>query len=212
MGGGFGPFGVLHKLYASKRDTNSELGGDPFMGGQQFVFNMGGGPGVRVHQFGGARPRRRPRDANDPQAEGTSSLSSLLLNLLPLLVLFILPMLSSLFASSPMPGPEIYETSTPPHTMRRVSRPRGLFTYYVNPNEVPDYKQKNWLDLDAQVEKRYINQLQYECTKEQQLQNRMVQDAQGFFFQDAEKMAQARRMEKKSCNKLRSNGIPHEHY
>ena len=35
-----------------------------FDGGPQFVFNMGGGPGFRVHQFGGDRPRRRPREAN----------------------------------------------------------------------------------------------------------------------------------------------------
>lgn len=182
------------------------------MDGQQFVFNLGGGPGFRVHQFGGPRPRRRPRDPNNPQADRPSSISSLLLNLLPLLVLFVLPMLSSLLASSPTPGPEIYSTPDPPHTMRRVSRPRGLQTYYVDPNEVPDFKQKNWHEFDKQIEIKYIHQLQYECTREQQVQNRMIQDAQGFFFQDADKMAQARRMEKKSCNKLRSHGIPHEYY
>ena len=31
--------------------------------GPQFVFNLGGQRGFRVHQMGGAGPRRRPRDA-----------------------------------------------------------------------------------------------------------------------------------------------------
>lgn len=181
-------------------------------GGQQFIFNLRGGPGFRVHQFGGPRPRRRPRDANNAEAESTSSLSSLLLNLLPLLVLFVLPMLSSLLASSPTPGPDIYETSTAPHSMKRVSKPRGLYTYYVDPNEVPDYTQKNWHEFDKQVEIKYIGQLQYECQREQQVQNRMIQEAQGFFFQDTEKMNQARKLEKKSCNKLRGHGIHPEYY
>ena len=180
-------------------------------GGQQFVFNLGGGPGFRVHQFGGARPRRRPRDANNAQ-ESTNSLSSLLVNLLPLLILFVLPMLSSLLASSPPPGPDIYDTSAPPHTMKRVSLPRKLYTYYVDPNEVPEYRSKDWDAFDRKVESKYVQQLQFECTREQQVQNRMIQEAQGFFFQDAEKMKQARKMEKKSCSRLRSHGIPYEYY
>ena len=182
------------------------------MGGQQFVFNLGGGPGFRVHQFGGPGPRRRPRDANNRQPENAGSLSSLLLNLLPLLILFILPMLSSLLTSSPPPGPQIYDTATPPHTMERVSRPRKLYTYYVNPDEVPDYKNKDWHNLDKKVEAQYIHSLQIECQREQSIQNRMMQDAQGFFFQDADKMAQARRLEKKSCNTLRRHGINIEYY
>ena len=181
------------------------------MGGQQFVFNLGGGPNYRVHQFGGGRPRRRPRDANNGQ-ETTTSVSSLLVNLLPLLILFVLPMLSSLLSSSPPPSPDLYDTPDPPHTMKRVSSPRGLYTYYVDPNEAPDYTSKNWRALDVRVESKYIQQLQYECTREQQLQNRMMQDAQGFFFQDAEKVGKARRMEKKSCDKLRSHRIPIEQY
>ncbi|KAG9555894.1 DUF1977-domain-containing protein, partial [Aureobasidium melanogenum] len=44
--------------------------GGPFGGGlfdgPGFVFNLGGGPGVRVHQFGGGAPRRRPQAARDP--------------------------------------------------------------------------------------------------------------------------------------------------
>ena len=187
-------------------------GGDPFGGGQQFVFNLGGGPGFRVHQFGGGRPQRRPRDANGAETDRPSSASSMLLNLLPLLILFVFPLLSSLLASSPPPGPDLYDSPDPPHSMKRTSKPRALYTYYVDPNEVPDYRSKDWLELDKQVEIKYINQLQFECSREQQVQNKMVQDAQGFFFPDKDKLAKAKRFEKKSCDKLRGHGIAREYY
>ncbi|KAI4844179.1 DUF1977-domain-containing protein, partial [Aureobasidium sp. EXF-8845] len=58
------------------------FGGGPFGGGlfdgPGFVFNMGGGPGVRVHQFGGGAPRRRPQQApRDPNAPPPTLMQSL---------------------------------------------------------------------------------------------------------------------------------------
>merc|ERR1712093_613788 len=70
-------------------DPDSRFGGGGFDNGPGFVFNMGGGPGIRVHQFGGARPRRRPRDPNAPEPP-PASLQQTLMGLLPLLFILIL--------------------------------------------------------------------------------------------------------------------------
>src|ERR1700709_2288324 len=87
--------------------TNFAGGGGMFDAGPQFVFNLGGGPGVRVHQFGGARPRRRPRDPHAPQ-EPPATLRSTIMGLLPLLILFVLPLISSFFSGgSTAAGPSM---------------------------------------------------------------------------------------------------------
>src|SRR4051794_24320604 len=99
---------------------------------------MGGGPGFRVHQFGGPRPRRRPHEANGDGEAATPTLSSSLSNLLPLLILFLLPIISSLFSpSTPTPaGPSFrFDSPSPPHTMHRTT-PRLKVNYYLNPEEV----------------------------------------------------------------------------
>ncbi|KAH0122713.1 hypothetical protein KCU67_g17936, partial [Aureobasidium melanogenum] len=94
--------------------------GGPFGGGlfdgPGFVFNLGGGPGVRVHQFGGGAPRRRPQAARDPNQPPPSLLQSLQ-SLLPLLLLFIFPLLSGLFSGNgTSSGPSVRLEPSPPYT------------------------------------------------------------------------------------------------
>ncbi|KAL4873197.1 hypothetical protein BDV12DRAFT_160557 [Aspergillus spectabilis] len=178
LGGGFGPFG-----------------------GQQFVFNMGGGPGFRVHQFGGNRPRRRPREG-DAQSEPAPSLWATLQQLLPLILLFVLPLLSSLFSSgATSSGPSYRFDPIPPHTMQRTT-PEIKIDYFLNPKDVSDFSSREFRNLDKQVEVDYVKKLRFECEGEMVARNRMVQDAQGWFFPDVEKMKAARAMELKSCRRL----------
>ena len=175
-------------------------------GGSQFVFNLGGGPGFRVHQFGGARPRRRPREANRERDEQPQSISSILMNLLPLLILVILPLLSSLMSSGDSSsGPEIRLSPIPPNTMKRTT-PEHKINYYINPQSVVDYTNRKFHHLDLRVEREYISNLRYECSVEIQTQNRLIQEAQGWFFPDENKMREARNMEKKSCSRLQKMG------
>ncbi|KAJ9297854.1 hypothetical protein DTO271G3_4075 [Paecilomyces variotii] len=181
MGGGFSPFG-----------------------GPQFVFNMGGGPGFRVHQFGGTRPRRRPREAaaaSEPPPSGWAYLQQLL----PLILLFVLPLLSSLFSGSSAPSGPTYrfDAAVPPHTMQRTT-PKLKVDYFLNPVDVEDYSARKFHQLDQRVEVDYVSKLRYECEAEVQHQERMIQDAQGWFFPDVEKMKAARAMELKSCRRLDS--------
>lgn len=176
-------------------------------GGSQFVFNLGGGPGFRVHQFGGGRPRRRPRDADGNTEERPANAISALSNLLPLLILFILPLLSSIFSSTTPNSPSIrFDSPKEPYTMHRVT-PRLRVNYYINPKDVVDYTGRKLNELDRQAENRYITDLQYECQAEQRQRSRMVEEAQGWFFQDADKMQAAREFNMKSCRRLEGFGF-----
>lgn len=181
-----------------------------FDSGPQFVFNLGGGPGIRVHQFGGRQPRRRPREANANGEERPQSATSVLTNLLPLLILFILPLLSSLFSSSSSEpaGPTFrFETPSPPHTLHRKT-PRLKVDYYLNPNDVIDYSNRKMSQLDQRAEVSYVSTLQYECELESQRRNRMIHDAQGWFFQDVDKMREALSLELRNCRRLDELRVP----
>lgn len=183
-----------------------------FDSGPQFVFNLGGGPGVRVHQFGGGRPQRRPRTANG-QAEERPPQSTMgaLSNLLPLLILFVLPLLSSLFSSAMPAGPSIHFQPGPPNTLEKTSQ-RLHVNYYLNPKDIEDLTPRNMKDLDRQAETQYISQLQYECQIETRTRNRMVEEAQGWFFPDERKMREARKFELRSCSQLDSLGFARGNY
>ncbi|CEJ59388.1 putative ER associated DnaJ chaperone (Hlj1) [Penicillium brasilianum] len=179
-GGGFGPFA-----------------------GPQFVFNMGGGPGFRVHQFGGGVPRRRPRAAANNESEPAVDGWGFVRQLLPLILLFVLPLLSSLLSGSSSPAGPSYRVDTPqsPYTMGRTT-PRLNLNYFVNPLEVEDFSARKFRQLDQRVEVDYIAKIQYDCESEQHMQERKIQDAQGWFFPDIEKMKEARAMELKACRRL----------
>lgn len=168
--------------------------------GPQFVFNMGGGPGVRVHQFGGPRVRRRTREQTQ-QAE-TASPGLSLSQFFPLLFLFILPLLSSLFSGSTPSGPSVrFDTPSPPMTEQRTTPKFGL-NYFVDPKEVEDYSSRKLRQLDQKIEVDYVSNLRYHCQSELQMRERMIQDAQGWFFPDVEKMKEARTLDLPSCKKM----------
>lgn len=203
MGGG--PFGRLLILPARNATLTCIQGG--FDSGPQFVFNLGGGPGFRVHQFGGGRPRRRPREATGDPNQAPQSAGSVLSNLLPLLILFVLPLLSSIFSSSTPAGPSFrFDTPEPPYTMQRTT-PRLMVDYYLNPVEVEDYSNRKLRDLDKRAETSYVTNLQYDCQTEIRTRNRMIDEAQGWFFPNVEKMQAARNFEMRSCRKLDEYGF-----
>ncbi|KAI9688555.1 MAG: hypothetical protein M1822_001504 [Bathelium mastoideum] len=187
------------------------FGGGLFDTGPGFIFNLNGqnfgGPGVRVHQFGGGRPRRRPHahDSNTSESSSPPNPLQTLASLLPLLLLFLLPLLSSLFSSfssSTPTGPAISFASAPPHTLARTSGNLQI-PYFVNPAEVSEYSSAQWRRLDRAAETHYLGGLRQECEAETQARQRLEQEAQGFFWQDTEKMERARRMEMRSCRRLR---------
>ncbi|KAJ4324393.1 Chaperone protein dnaJ [Neodidymelliopsis sp. IMI 364377] len=194
--------------------------GAPFGGfdtGPGFVFNLGGGPGVRVHQFGGGRPRRRPGTAQPPGQEPQPSFGGALGNLLPLLFLFVLPLLSSLFSGSgSSSGPSFAFTPQREFTCQHTSSGATGVKYYVAPSVCTEYgsspRDKRWKALDKQVEQSYVHTLDVRCTQEQHSQSKKMQDAQGWFFIDEEAMAQARNMPMPNCELLQKYGLGRRRY
>ena len=178
-----------------------------FNAGPQFVFNMGGGPGVRVHQFGGGRPRRRPRDPNAPEAPPASPMSTLI-GLLPLLILFIIPLLQSIFSGATEPaGPSMrFDSPIPPHTELRTTVKNNV-KYYVNPAEILGLTPNKLRDLDNAAEVQYLRQLRIGCERELAARQQLMDEAQGWVFQDTEKMKQAKNMPRPNCEILDSLGL-----
>ncbi|KAL1586656.1 hypothetical protein WHR41_04654 [Cladosporium halotolerans] len=182
------------------------FGGGPFggFGGNGFVFNMnGGGPGVRIHQMGGGVPRRRPHNhANQEPASPLAALQSLL----PLLLLFIVPLLSSLFSGSAPTYPSVrYDNPLPPQTLHHVSSKLKV-DYYVNPVEINDYTPSKWKNLDKYVEQRYVQRLSSDCEWQMAQRQRAFQEAQGFWSRNEEKWEQATNMGMPACKKLEGWG------
>lgn len=167
-----------------------------------------GGPGFRVHQFGGNRPRRRPAGARGANGEEQPSASDAFRNLLPLLLLFLVPLLSSLFSGSgSTPSYPRFSFDNPiPGLSHEHTTPRFKTRYFTNPVDVTTYGTKEWRRMDSYVEGVLYERLQRECEFAQRQTQRLVQEAQGWFSVDEEKMAQARAVDNASCHRLR--GLP----
>lgn len=173
---------------------------------------MGGGPGFRVHQFGGARPRTRPRQANGQPGqaqEQETSLFSTLMGLLPILILFILPLLSSLFTgdgtgSQPAMPQMVFDAPEPPWTLGR--RTKSNVKYFVDPKDkaFQPFKEnaQKLAQLDNYADVTLVRTLKAQCEREMQHRQRLVDEAQGWIFQDADKMEIANTFELKACRRL----------
>lgn len=189
-------------------------GGGIFGDGAAGGFTTFAGPNIRVHQFGGQR-RRRPAQAAAPgtQEEQTqTSLSKILIQLLPLIIFFILPILGSLFTGDSTPrGPGFKMDRTPPFTMQRET-PNFKIPFWVNPSEVKDLKKSEIAKLDKGAETHIINGLNYQCTKELELQQNEANEAQGWFFVDQVRMDKARKMPMPSCQRLNELGARRRSY
>ncbi|KAG9238386.1 hypothetical protein BJ875DRAFT_480353 [Amylocarpus encephaloides] len=191
MGGGFGPFG-----------------GGTFAQGDGIFFNMGGGSGIRTHQFGGGRPQRRPRDPNAPP-EPPPSLGTLLRGLLPILLVLIVPIISSLlFGSDSTPsGPQMrFDGPEAPQTDMRLSTQHKK-EYWTSPADTIDYTKKMFDRMDANADRIYVQDLNYRCTLEEDERQRMIQDAQGWFFPDMQKLQKASKLPLKHCKTLGDLGM-----
>ncbi|PNY20471.1 J domain-containing protein [Tolypocladium capitatum] len=184
------------------------FGGGQF-GGPQFVFNFGGGPGIRVHQFGGARPRRRPREAQPGQQEQGGGLQNLL-GLLPILFFFILPLISSLFSggsSSTSATPRmVFDNPLHPYTEGRTT-PNLNVQYFIDPADITAYTKSKLSQLDRTAEVNLVRHLRNECDNELVHKQRLRDDAMGWFYQDPDKMAKADGFKMPSCERLKTLGI-----
>lgn len=203
FGGGMGPGGMF--------DGGRGGGG----------FGAFGGPGIRVHQFGGGGPRMRrrgPQGTGGRGAEGPrqraeeqeeTSIKRILIQLLPLLIFFLLPALSSLFSSDPsenLKGPSFAVNRKAPFTLMRET-PDYKIPYWVNPEEMEGLTNRDALNLDRRAENKIVSDLSYHCRIEHQAQQQALEDSEGWFFVDQEKRKRARNMPKPNCQRMSDLGI-----
>ncbi|RFU77882.1 hypothetical protein TARUN_4350 [Trichoderma arundinaceum] len=187
-------------------------GGGPFgggFGGPQFVFNFGGGPGIRVHQFGGGMPRARPREAQGGTPQQEQFGLQTLLGLLPILLFFILPLISSLFSggsSTPATPRMVYDHPQAPFTEGRTT-PNLNVKYFVIPSEVASYSKSKLTQLDRTAEVNLVRHLRNECDNEALYKRQLRENAMGWFYQDPDKMAAAEAYKMPSCERLETMGV-----
>ncbi|XP_044723765.1 dnaJ domain-containing protein [Hirsutella rhossiliensis] len=170
-------------------------GGGGAFGGPQFVFNFGGGPGIREAQPG------------QEQQQGANLQN--IIGLLPIILFFILPLLSSLFSggssSTSIPG-MVYDQPEHPYTQGRTT-PSLKIHYFVDPADIRSYSQSKLSQLDRSAEINLVRRLRGECENEMMYQQQMRSDAVGWFYQDVDKMAQADALRMPSCERMRTLGI-----
>lgn len=185
-------------------------GGGGLFDSPQFVFNVGGGPNgsFRVHHFGGGVPgggrtaSTSSRRGVNPQNAETPDLKTTLLRLFPFLLFFLLPLISSWFGGQTPTTPTVrFESPMPPQTEHRVT-PKLHVDYYVNPNDIADYTSRKLNQFDHRVEVQYVSKLQHNCESELLRRERLIQEAQGWFSSDTEKIKLARTMVLHNCKKL----------
>ena len=192
--GGAGPMGGMH-------------GGGGF-GGSPFVSF--GGPGIRVHHFGGGAGAR---NAGGGGAGGQGAgQGQAWMQLLPLIVIFGFSIISSLFSGLFGSGGGIF-SSTPgyafspeqPYTSVRYT-PNHKIPYYVNQAEVDKLSAAKVQQLDRQAEVGYVRTTREACEWEYQDRERRMNDAYGFFSLDRKAYEAARDMTLRNCDELRRLG------
>ncbi|KAI1389233.1 DUF1977-domain-containing protein [Hypoxylon trugodes] len=210
-GGPFGGGGMWEDEISPEEMFQRFFGGGfggPFGGfdtGPQFVFNIGGNRGFRVHQMGGAGPRRRPRETDQRPQTGWDTLISLL----PILFLFVFPLLSSIFSGSdsqPTVPSMVFDAESPPLTYHRTTPKLGV-DYYVDPAEVIGWNDYKFRQLDKEAEVGFVRALRRRCDTEMRTKHDLIEKAQGWFHVDHDKMKIAEQFEMSSCKRMDALGI-----
>lgn len=229
FGGGGGPFGFapagggrggpmfegeispedLFNMFFGGMGPGATMFGEGAAGG----FTTFGGPGIRIHQFGGQR-RRRPAQAaaggqGAQETQAQTSISRIFIQLLPLIIFFILPILGSLFTgdnTENLRGPSFKQERGGVFTQMRQT-PNYKIPFWVNPIEVKDLKKGDFSKLDKKAETSIINTLHYNCAKERELQQQEANEAHGWFSVDQVRLNNARKMPLPSCQRLNEFGV-----
>lgn len=136
------------------------------------------------------------------------------MSLLPIIILFIFPMISSLFSGAttgPSTPAMAFEQAIPPYTMAR-KMPNVKVNYYVNPNDVRHYSASKLYNLDQRAEHIFVQQLHQQCEREMTEKRRLIEEAQGWFRTDKEKLAKAERFETPACIRIKNLYSPGSKY
>jgi DnaJ family protein B protein 12 len=173
----------------------------------------------------GAMPRRQAGNQADQNRNQ-------LLQLLPVIIIFLLPvlssLLSSLFGSTPIPDPAYSFQKNSQYSITRLTTPHKV-PYYVNPaswqahpiyetipvnvrgekQAGPKANSRQLNAFETRIEDRFAASYYSECQREHQKKERDLENARGFFGIGADlarlKEVQARKLE--SCEVLKRHGF-----
>lgn len=170
-------------------------------GNNGFTFQSFGGPGGPGFS---TRPRQRTRpnpSANRPQED--PGLLTTFKQLLPLLLFILVPLLSSLFSESNVPDYSFYKTrefntqrSTPSYNI-----PFYVSEKFLNKKKLSVQQLRNF---DSKVENLYIQDKRSKCSREQIMKNDLIDDAQGWFSTNQQKLKKAQNLPMPNCEALRN--------
>lgn len=200
------PEDLFNAFFGSGGFGHTTFGG-PGFGGINF-----GGPGFRVHTFGN-NPRHRHRRHNNAQNADDGNRVSPLLQLLPLIIIFILSFASSYLPGSSSSGSSLFSSTpqfrfdkpTPPFTLQRTT-PQHNIPYYINPQDVSSYTDRNLRQLDHTAEISYVRSLKTACESEYDARNHEIMNAQGWFATDKAALERARKKPMPSCERMKQLG------
>lgn len=196
--------------------------GGPTMGpqfnfgpGGQFYFSSQNGPGI--FSFGGVGPgmfgferqqarAERARAAAAGDETPMSQTRRLLIQLIPFLILFLLPYITSVFDRSTSPAAKFSFVSRKPYVDERFTS-RYNIPYYVNPKEAQKLSSRELRALDKHVETRFVSKTRQACHQERALQQDMMRSAEGWFTRDEELYQKALNMPTVNCDILESLGL-----
>ncbi|KDN43187.1 DnaJ-domain-containing protein [Tilletiaria anomala UBC 951] len=190
MGSGFGPGGATFSF------------GGPGMGGRTYYASNG----------------RRARQAGARQPQQTSQNTSILLQLLPLLILGLFSLLSY--------APSLFTTADPSYTFTQSGvyrdhriTPKNGVSYFVNRDSFSRHpftaggsgatSNGGLKGFEDRVEREWRNRLYGQCERYREHQSRRLQNTQGFFGigADPQAAAQIRAEKYEPCERLHDFGI-----
>ncbi|ORX53051.1 DnaJ-domain-containing protein [Hesseltinella vesiculosa] len=191
----------LFNMFFGGGASGSPFGGSPFPGFSSATFV---GPGFRTQTFhtGGAG-RRHPFQQPRPQQDGrNNSWWAILLQLLPLLVLFGYSVLSGLMTDN---SPPFSFQPSPAYSQQRVTKEHHV-PYYVNPSNFrnTDQNHRKLAQFEQQVVTDWVRVLQQSCQSERKERSSMIRSASGVFGigRDETKYQQALSWPTRSCDEL----------
>ncbi|EPY49251.1 DNAJ/DUF1977 DNAJB12 protein [Schizosaccharomyces cryophilus OY26] len=195
-GPGFQGFSAYPQANMSPEDLFNSFFGDQFFAGGPNTFFFGG-PGVRVHQFGG-RPRRFRRQ----RAEDTSN-KSVFYQILPIIIIVIFAFLSNFSSldgnTSVRAGYSFVPTEK--YSAQYVS-PNYKVPFYVNPKQYNSLSSRDSYRLANKIEQQYAEKVHAECIQEREYKENQIRKSYGWFFPDAEKLSRAKEIPLPRCDEF----------
>lgn len=232
MGGGGGAFNddILNMLFGmggmggmGGNGFTFQFGGNGFPNNGFYYSNAAGMNARRRAAQQQQQQRNRRAGANGAGGNGArdSELpwSQYIIQFLPLIIIIVSILLNSLGGGSNSSNsynrnvrefhgrvPSFKLEPTNDLNVQR-STPNFNVNYYISEKTMDDFNgrknsEKELKGLDKYVEGQYVEGLNINCLRERHKKEQMIEQAQGIFFSDWDKIAEANRMEMPNCERL----------